>query len=42
MLRAALRDLVPGKVKVTVVDDPSLARVSADGFDVLYGARRTR
>lgn len=36
MMRAALRDAqLPAAVKVTVVDDPRLARVSAEGFDTL-------
>jgi cytidyltransferase-like protein len=36
MMRATLRDAqLPAGVKVTVVDDPRLARVSAEGFDSL-------
>lgn len=36
MMRAALRDAgLPPTVRVTVLEDPKLARVSAEGFDAL-------
>jgi cytidyltransferase-like protein len=43
MMRAALRDAgLPSNVEVVVVDDPKLARVSADGFDTLSAMIHSR